>query len=632
MRRNWLRLICVALSIGATFTLGSSVLRADLVGHWTFDGTLEDASVNGNDGTFMGAPLPMFSSDVPAVIGAGQSISLAGGNAHVLVADNPSLDIIGAMTISAWVKPVGNVGWDGIVAKSPSSNGSAAGHAGNYELRIESGGRRLQFLHQAGGVDDTRGYTSPSVAANNAWQHIAVTVVNGGAAQFYLNGAPAGSFAVNGLFGATNDNPLYIGNRGDFTTTPMDGLIDELRIYDNALSPLDVFLLANPGVDPGEPYPMIASARARASSFFTGDGRTPAGAVNGSGLVGRLHIANSPGGNMWLSAENDVNPTFDIDLGGVHTVDDLRIWNYNENANATCCLGRGVALADVYVAGADGVFGASPILTGVELDPAPGTLSDFSQVVSLGGTQARYVRLAVTANHGDASFTGLSEVKVTGSAVAGQAPLPTTVASVSSNLAGFDRNAAYAVNGAGRLYGDAQSIVPDGTMWLSQGTFGADPLIHDLAPEITFDLGSEQVIDSMKVWNYNEYRADLPERIAELLGRGVALANVLIAGEDMNFTTLYEFLELDRAPEGGDAADFGQLVDMQGMTARFVKFEILANHNGKDFLNPLSDDGLANFVGLSEVQFFGVPEPSTYALAFVGLATLACIRRRRRAA
>jgi hypothetical protein len=453
--------------------------------------------------------------------------------------------------------------------------------------------------------------------ANNTWQHVAVTATNGGSVAFYLNGTPAGTFATNGLFGATNTNPLYIGTRADLFTT-MDGWIDELRIYNNALSPTDVFLLANPGLDPGTPYDMIAGVRARASSFFAGDNRVPANAVNGNGLIGRLHANGSPGANMWLSASGDVNPTFDVDLGGVHTVDDLRIWNYNENANASCCLGRGVRLADVYVAGQDGVFGAAPVLTGVELDAAPGSISDFSQVVSLGGVQARYVRLAVTANHGDASFTGLSEVKVTGSAVAGQAPLPTAIKSVSSNLAGFNRNAAYTVSGAGLGYGDTHSVAPDGNMWLNQGTFANVPAEQfDLDPEITFDLGSVQSITTMKIWNYNE---TVPGREDELLGRGVAMTDVLVAGEDMVFSPLYTFLEIDRA--NGDASvDFSQSFDMGGVMARYVKLDILGNHGGDN-----------NFVGLSEVQFFGVPEPSTYALAAVGLATLAFARRRRRAA
>lgn len=201
MRRTWLEFMRLTAFVGAVAVFGGSTVRADLVGHWTFDGTLEDATVNANDGTFAGAPLPMFSSDVPAALAGGQSVLFGGGTGHVLVSDNNSLDITSAITISAWVKPNGNVAWDGIVAKSPS-DGSLANHAGNYEFRIENNTRRPTFHHQRGGVNDTAAYpNSSAVVANNTWQHVAVTATNGGSVTFYLNGAAAGTFATNGLFG-----------------------------------------------------------------------------------------------------------------------------------------------------------------------------------------------------------------------------------------------------------------------------------------------------------------------------------------------------------------------------------------------------------------------------------------------
>jgi hypothetical protein len=138
-------------------------------------------------------------------------------------------------------------------------------------------------------------------------------------------------------------------------------------------------------------------------------------------------------------------------------------------------------------------------------------------------------------------------------------------------------------------------------MWLSGGTFGAE---IDVEPEITFDLGSVKEIDRMKIWNYNEYRPDLPDRLEELLGRGVKKTDILIAGEDGVFTTLVQGLELKRAPEQGDTMDFSETIDFNGARARYVKLDILSNHNGRDFTDPSGDDLLQNFAGLSEVQFF----------------------------
>jgi prepilin-type processing-associated H-X9-DG protein len=217
------------------------------------------------------------------------------------------------------------------------------------------------------------------------------------------------------------------------------------------------------------------------------------------------------------------------------------------------------------------------------------------------------VRIAAVSNWGDPSQTGLAEVQVQGTPVAGRGPLPATIHSVSSDLgAPFSRRAAYLVNGAGMLFADGHTTIPDGFMWLTTGTLQAP---NDLSPEVTFDLGEVVTIDRMKVWNYNEYRPDLPTRVNELLGRGVATADVLVAGEDLMFTTLYAGYEFNRAPTTLEPVDYHQVVPL-GVEARYVKLRILSNHNGKDFTNPLSNDALGNHAGLSEVQFFGTSRPS----------------------
>jgi hypothetical protein len=172
-----------------------------------------------------------------------------------------------------------------------------------------------------------------------------------------------------------------------------------------------------------------------------------------------------------------------------------------------------------------------------------------------------------------------------------QGALPKLIANVTATATsqltsdGFGRGAVNAVNGSG-LTGGAHSIAPDGSMWLNNGVFTTP---NDLAPEITFDLGSAQTIDHMKVWNYNEFVNNRPE----LLSRGVSSASILVAGEDQVFSVHIANQAFNKAP-GNATTDFGQTINLGGVQARYVKFDINGNFPGGD----------NNFVGLSEVQFF----------------------------
>ena len=165
--------------------------------------------------------------------------------------------------------------------------------------------------------------------------------------------------------------------------------------------------------------------------------------------------------------------------------------------------------------------------------------------------------------------------------------IPVFSATASSSLGGnFNRMDALCIDGSGLNPDGSHTIVPDGFMWLNNGTFTTP---NDLEPEIVFDLGAVYSVDTMLVWNYNE--------VGNFTKRGISTADILIAGADGVFSSLIENQTFAEAPGAGDV-DFHQTIDLTGVKAQFIKLDISGNH-----------DGDADFVGLSEVQFEGTLSP-----------------------
>lgn len=101
--------------------------------------------------------------------------------------------------------------------------------------------------------------------------------------------------------------------------------------------------------------------------------------------------------------------------------------------------------------------------------------------------------------------------------------------------------------------------------------------------------------------------------------------DVYVAGADLVFSPLELNVELAIAPQRDDV-DFGQIVPL-GTTAQYIKFDNLRNFPA-DGAFPGGDN---NFVGLSEVQFYTIPEPAGFVLVLFGAAGLIVGARRRHA-
>jgi len=134
------------------------------------------------------------------------------------------------------------------------------------------------------------------------------------------------------------------------------------------------------------------------------------------------------------------------------------------------------------------------------------------------------------------------------------------------------------------------SIQPDGTMWLSAG-IGYEPDQADPAPWLVFDLGPQpRSVDRIRIWNYAE------AHVRDLTARGVATFRLRGGTRDP------EVWDVDGGVWELDQGDFPQELAVQLPAVRFLRFDILRNHQGVRY--PAGVDAPDHaFVGLAEVQF-----------------------------
>jgi hypothetical protein len=136
------------------------------------------------------------------------------------------------------------------------------------------------------------------------------------------------------------------------------------------------------------------------------------------------------------------------------------------------------------------------------------------------------------------------------------------------------------------------------------------------------DLGGGYELDQMEFYNFNATAGNT--------NRGVRLADIYVSTledpglpgtPDFSDSTVWRLVasdvELTQAP-GTGGYNTPDLLDLGGVPGRWLALDIKSNW------------GNATFVGISEIQLFGVqvPEPSTFLLAGLGLVGLLLWRRR----
>ncbi len=200
-----------------------------LIAHWPFEDTLADATANGWDGTAMSTVTSAAKDPNFAPGRIGQALDLKGVETYIDIVDGVQDDVRSGLTWSVWTYPRTAANWARFLS---FNNGEATDNI--FFARIGTGATvRFDTL---GGVLDAE-----NALEQNVWQMLTVTMSSTGEAALYKNGAQiaAGTIGIPTVVARTNN---WIG-RSAWPDALYDGLLDDIRIYNHALTSEEVALL-----------------------------------------------------------------------------------------------------------------------------------------------------------------------------------------------------------------------------------------------------------------------------------------------------------------------------------------------------------------------------------------------------
>jgi hypothetical protein len=177
------------------------------------------------------------------------SLNVDGTDDRVLVADHPSLESP-HITVAAWVyKQTADIGgWVGVASRQRGTGGADVYFLGYDDSTLDN-----YFWGVASSSGDTNVFsTVPSASHVNTWVHIAGTY-DGTTARLYLNGQQIGSATgTTGNLPTTESTDHCIGAAENDATSDCNseyfhGRIDDVRIYNYALTPAQIRTIYNQG-------------------------------------------------------------------------------------------------------------------------------------------------------------------------------------------------------------------------------------------------------------------------------------------------------------------------------------------------------------------------------------------------
>jgi hypothetical protein len=200
-------------------------LNRRLIAYYPFDANANDVSINGYNGLVTGAQLT-----IDRFGATNSAYRFTDSTTYIQAPVN--FDDASNITVSAWVKFDSNAKGQTFFAQDTANAGVLFGYNIEGNIGMWLGGDNTGFV----------GVVKPVVPVIGKW-YMATATYDGRQMKLYLDGALVGIEPYSGGIVYRPDNASRIGDGVSLTGYPMQGSIDEVRIYAQALSDEDIALL-----------------------------------------------------------------------------------------------------------------------------------------------------------------------------------------------------------------------------------------------------------------------------------------------------------------------------------------------------------------------------------------------------
>jgi hypothetical protein len=212
--------------LSANAQVPSYVPTNGLVGYWPFNGNANDESGNGNNGMVNGATL---TADRFGIASKAYDF-VETGNQSIGIGD---FDLVSNYSVSAWYKLNSFGGWHNIISKY--------GPSGGYAVIFDPSG--ALYSHTNNGTSSGDVCTSNYVETSDSW-HLVTVTLDFGVFNFYVDGIAHGS-CTSMNYSIPNDAITYFGRQSNGTGENLNGSLDDIGIWNRALSADEVLALYN---------------------------------------------------------------------------------------------------------------------------------------------------------------------------------------------------------------------------------------------------------------------------------------------------------------------------------------------------------------------------------------------------